>query len=92
MLRLRFSPRFAELGVEPRAFDRFLHQAFAQKRKTLAKNLRQAGFSPEELAAAWPPGLDVQVRAEASSLAELAALHRALRAESPESQREGAGV
>ena len=78
VLRLRFRPRFAELGVERAAFDRFLHQAFAQKRKTLAKNLRQAGFTPEELARAWPATLETQVRAEASSLEDLAALHHGI--------------
>ncbi len=78
VLRLRFHSRFAELGVQPAAFDRFLHQAFAQKRKTLAKNLRQAGFTTEELARAWPESLDAMVRAEASSLEDLAALHRGI--------------
>lgn len=78
VLRLRFHARFAELGVHPAPFDRFLHHAFAQKRKTLAKNLRNAGHTPEIVAAAWPPALDPQVRAEATSLEDLAALHRAL--------------
>ena len=78
VVRLRFHPRFTELGVEPPPFDRFLHQAFAQKRKTLAKNLRNAGLAPAQIAAAWPPDLDPQARAEASSLEQLAHLHRAL--------------
>ena len=90
VLRLRFAPRFEELGVEPAAFDRFLHQAFAQKRKTLGKNLRQAGFAPEALTRAWPEGLEVQVRAEATSLEDLAALHRVLAARS--NQGASAGV
>lgn len=80
VVRLRFCSRFAELGVQPAAFDRFLHQAFAQKRKTLAKNLRQAGFTSEQLMRAWPAGLEAQVRAEATSLEDLAALHRGLEA------------
>ncbi len=78
VLRLRFHPRFAEFGVDPVPFDRFLHHAFAQKRKTLAKNLRHAGFIPDQLTRAWPPTLDPQIRAEATSLNDLAALHRAL--------------
>lgn len=78
VVRLRFHPRFAELQVDPTAFDRFLHQAFAQKRKTLAKNLRSAGIPSAAVAAAWPPSLDPQVRAEATSLEDLASLHRAL--------------
>ncbi len=78
VLRLRFHPRFAELGVHPAPFDRFLHQAFAQKRKTLAKNLRHAGFTPTLLERAWPPHLNPQIRAEATSLEDLAGLHRSL--------------
>ena len=58
VLRLHFHPRFAELGLDSgqdsAAFDRFLKQAFAQKRKTLANNLRAAGVPPETLTAAWP--------------------------------------
>ena len=78
VLRLRFHPRFAELAVEPVPFDRFLHQAFAQKRKTLAKNLRSAGFTADQLTRSWPAGLDPQIRAEATNLPAFAALHRAL--------------
>jgi 16S rRNA (adenine1518-N6/adenine1519-N6)-dimethyltransferase len=40
-------PRFAELGVEAEPFIAFLKQSFAQKRKTLAKNLRAAGFASD---------------------------------------------
>ena len=78
VVRLRFQPRFAELGVDPEAFDCFLHQAFAQKRKTLAKNLRNTGVTAAQLTAAWPPDLDPQARAEATSLEQLAHLHRNL--------------
>ena len=78
VLRLRFRPRFAELEVEPAAFDRFLHACFAQKRKTLSRNLREAGYPPERIAAAWPEGLDGMVRAEACSLEQLAAVFRGL--------------
>ena len=85
VLRLRLHPRFADLAVEPVPFDRFLHQAFAQKRKTLAKNLRHAGFTPDQLFAAWPPSLDPQIRAEATSLEDLAAIHRSLHQQTPSS-------
>ena len=57
VLRLHFAPRFAELGVDPSGFDAFLKQSFAQKRKTLQNNLRAAGYSAEELAAAWPTSM-----------------------------------
>ncbi len=43
VFRWRFAPRFAELGVEEESFLRFVRKAFAQKRKTLANNLRAAG-------------------------------------------------
>ncbi len=75
VFRWRFAPRFAELGVEEESFLRFARQVFAQKRKTLANNLRAAGFSPEAIrfafaAAAIPP----QARAEDLSIEELARL------------------
>ncbi len=38
-------------------FNRFLRSTFAQKRKTLANNLRAAGFSASALAAAWPESI-----------------------------------
>jgi 16S rRNA (adenine1518-N6/adenine1519-N6)-dimethyltransferase len=47
VLRLDMQPRFESLGVEAEAFIAFLKQSFAQKRKTLAKNLRAAGYSAE---------------------------------------------
>ena len=78
VLRLHFHPRFAELGVDPAPFVRFLKQAFAQKRKTLANNLRAAGVPPETLAAAWPAALPAQTRAEQLTLEQFATLYRAL--------------
>lgn len=78
VIRLEFAPRFAELGVEVDRFDRFLKQCFAQKRKTLAKNLRAAGYEPSGIAASWPATLAAQARAEAVGLEELAALYRNL--------------
>jgi len=78
VVRLHFAPRFTELGVEPKAFDKFLRSAFAQKRKTLKNNLQFAGFPPEVLAARWPASVPVQTRAEQTSLESMAELHRAL--------------
>jgi 16S rRNA (adenine1518-N6/adenine1519-N6)-dimethyltransferase len=80
VLRLEFAPRFAELGVEFEGFNRFLRASFAQKRKTLANNLRAAGYSPEQIAAAWPADLPAQIRAEAVPLEAMAALYRELAA------------
>ncbi|MCU1319783.1 MAG: dimethyladenosine transferase [Edaphobacter sp.] len=78
VLRLEFAPRFAELGVDAAGFDAFLHRCFAQKRKTLQNNLRAAGYSPEQLAAAWPSGVPPQARAESLALEPMAELYRAL--------------
>lgn len=81
VLRLDFAPRFADLQVDPQGFNAFLRSTFAQKRKTLANNLRNAGFDAGMLARAWPQSLPAQVRAEAVSLEQMAALYRALSAE-----------
>jgi len=78
VLRLQFAPRFAELGVDAAEFDAFLRTCFAQKRKTLANNLRSSGHSTEALRAAWPAEIPPQARAESLPLEPLAALHRAL--------------
>ena len=75
VFRWRFAPRFTELGVAEAEFLRFLRQIFAQKRKTLANNLRAAGVAPELisgiLAAA---GIDPMARAEAVPVEALARL------------------
>src|ERR1700677_4636191 len=61
VIRLTMRSRFAELGVEPAGFLRFLRQIFAQKRKTLVNNLRASGFSPEVVSAAFAQcGVDFQ--------------------------------
>jgi len=80
VLRLHFAPRFAELGVDPVAFDGFLKVLFAQKRKTLQNNLRAAGFAAERIAAAWPASIAPQARAESVALEPLAELFRAISA------------
>ena len=80
VLRLHFAPRFAELHVQPEGFNRFLRSTFAQKRKTLANNLRAAGYTAQQLEAAWPPSLPAQARAEAVTLEDMAALYRGLSA------------
>lgn len=73
VFRWRFAPRFVALGVEERGFLQFARQAFAQKRKTLANNLRAAGFEPGTIQAALSrASIQSQARAEALSLEELA--------------------
>jgi 16S rRNA (adenine1518-N6/adenine1519-N6)-dimethyltransferase len=78
VIRLDFAPRFAELHVDPDGFNQFLRAGFAQKRKTLANNLRSAGFTPAQLQSAWPQDLPTQIRAEAVSLESMAELYRSL--------------
>ena len=84
VFRWRFAPRFAELGVEESAFLRFVRQCFAQKRKTLANNLRAAGVTSEAAVRALSEAaIDSKARAEALPIETLASLWRCL-------EREGA--
>jgi 16S rRNA (adenine1518-N6/adenine1519-N6)-dimethyltransferase len=78
VIRLDFSPRFAELRVDPESFNRFLRASFAQKRKTLANNLRNAGYTAADIQRAWPHDLPAQIRSEAVSLESMAELYRSL--------------
>jgi len=73
VVRMNFAPRFDELRVEPQAFLAYLKQCFAQKRKTLANNLRAAGY-PASLVATTleSSGVSMQARAETLSLEEQA--------------------
>ncbi len=88
VFRWRFAPRFNELGLSEQPFLRFVRLVFAQKRKTLANNLRAAGYDPAcAQAAAAAVGIAPQARAEELSVESLAALHLHLekdRAASPD--------
>lgn len=80
VLRLTMRPRFAELGVEPDEFIGFLKQCFAQKRKTLGKNLRAAGFDAGRVAEALETaGIAPMARAEELGLETMAGLWRELK-------------
>jgi 16S rRNA (adenine1518-N6/adenine1519-N6)-dimethyltransferase len=79
VLRLDFAPRFDELRVDAAGFDTFLKASFAQKRKTLSNNLRNAGYTASQLQRAWPDNLPSQARAESISPEEMAAIYRALK-------------
>jgi 16S rRNA (adenine1518-N6/adenine1519-N6)-dimethyltransferase len=82
VFRWRFAPRFEELGIEEAGFLRLTRQAFAQKRKTLANNLRAAGFSPEAVRAALArAGVVPQARSEALPVEAFAALWHSLNVE-----------
>lgn len=82
VLRLRMQPRFAELGIVQETFLPFLQRCFAQKRKTLGKNLRAAGFGAEHISLAMEKaGIPATVRAEEIDLPRMAALWRMLACE-----------
>ncbi len=86
VLRLTFSPRFQEFGIDPTGFDHFLKQCFSQKRKTLSNNLRFAGYEPSAIAAGLALShIPLQARAEAIPLEAMAALYRAMRTSLPAS-------
>jgi 16S rRNA (adenine1518-N6/adenine1519-N6)-dimethyltransferase len=81
VFRWRFAPRFAELKVEETSFLPFVRKVFAQKRKTLANNLRAAGFPPASIAAALTQaGIDPRSRAEQLPIEKLATLWNVLHA------------
>lgn len=82
VFRWKFVPRFPELRLERGEFLAFLRQIFALKRKTLANNLRAAGYSPAHIAPALSSaGIDSRARAEELSIDVLAALWRWLKKE-----------
>lgn len=80
VLHLRMRNR-VELGdIDDTAFTRMLRAAFAQKRKTLNNNLRAAGYSAAEVHDAFVAAtVAPDLRAEALSLTQFAALYHALR-------------
>ena len=78
VLRLTMAPRAGELGVEPEPFVAFLKLAFAQKRKTLANNLKGQYPDGSVKPALKAAGLRADVRAEAVPLEKMASLFRGL--------------
>jgi 16S rRNA (adenine1518-N6/adenine1519-N6)-dimethyltransferase len=79
VFRWRFAPRFEELRVEELSFLPFVRKIFAQKRKTLANNLRAAEFAPADIVSALTRAeIDPRARAEQLPIETLAALWRAL--------------
>jgi 16S rRNA (adenine1518-N6/adenine1519-N6)-dimethyltransferase len=74
------APRWDELKVDTDGFFPFLKAGFAQKRKTLGKNLRTAGFDPAAVATALEKyGISPNARAEELPLETSANLYRELR-------------
>jgi len=93
VFRWRFAPRFTELSLEESSFLPFVRQAFAQKRKTLANNLRAAKYEPAAIAAALAgASIPTQARAEELAILQLAALHLQLDKEKAASPGEAAHI
>lgn len=79
VVRLTMQPRWQALGVDPQPFIEFLRQGFAQKRKTLFNNLRNAGYDPSQIMGALESGgAGSQARAESLSLEQAARIFSAL--------------
>jgi len=80
VLRLQVAPRVKSLQVNPEAFIKFLRISFAQKRKTLANNLK-ANYSASAIGAGLKAArIRPDARAEAAPLDRMAALFRELAA------------
>jgi 16S rRNA (adenine1518-N6/adenine1519-N6)-dimethyltransferase len=80
VFRFHVQPRFDELAVAAEEFIPFMRAGFAQKRKTWANNLRNAGYNAGAIATALAAaGLPASVRAEAVTLSGMAGVFRALR-------------
>ena len=81
VLRIHFAPRFAELRIQDeQAFIAFLRTCFSQKRKTLSNNLRNAGFTAQQIAEACErSAISPQIRAEALPLEDFARLFLSLK-------------
>ena len=79
VFRWLFAPRFAALNVGEHEFLTFARKAFAQKRKTLANNLRAAGYAPTQIRDALAQaGIEPLARAETLSLETLASVFHGL--------------
>ena len=79
VLRVTIAPRLHSLKVEKDGFVDFLKLVFAQKRKTLANNLRQRYAEAPIAKALANVGLRRDSRAEQLSLEKMAAVYRIIR-------------
>ena len=80
VIRLTVAPRVSELQIDPEAFLAMLKLAFAQKRKTLANNLKGRYHDKAIRSALKEAGVRPDARAEALPLDRMAAIYRALKA------------
>lgn len=80
VIRLTVAARVSELQIDPEAFLAMLKLAFAQKRKTLANNLKGRYDDKAIRSALKEAGVRPDARAEALPLDRMAAIYRALKA------------
>lgn len=80
VIRLTMATRVSELQIDPEAFQAMLKLAFAQKRKTLANNLKGRYDDKTIRSALKEAGVRPDARAEALPLDRMAAIYRALKA------------
>jgi 16S rRNA (adenine1518-N6/adenine1519-N6)-dimethyltransferase len=80
VIRLTVAPRASELQIDPVSFVAMLKLAFAQKRKTLANNLKGRYDDKAIRSALKEAGVRPDARAEALPLDRMAAIYRALKA------------
>jgi 16S rRNA (adenine1518-N6/adenine1519-N6)-dimethyltransferase len=78
VVRLTMAPRLDELQLPAEPFQEMLKAAFAQKRKTLANNLKVQYDSKAITAALKAAGIRSDSRAEALSVEQLSAIYHAL--------------
>lgn len=78
VIRMTMAPRIEELQVDEQAFIALLKLAFAQKRKTLANNLKGTYSDTSIKAGLKAAALRPDVRAEAVPLEKMAVLSRSL--------------
>ena len=80
VIRLTVASRVSELQIDPVSFLAMLKLAFAQKRKTLANNLKGRYDDKAIRSALKEAGVRPDARAEALPLDRMAAIYRALKA------------
>src|SRR5579859_6869813 len=85
VLRLRVAPQFEELGVGPEEFIGFLKASFAQKRKTLANNLKPHYAAKSIAAGLRAARIRPDARAEAVPMEKMALLFKSMAGTAPTS-------
>ena len=78
VLRMRVAPKWNELGVEVGPFITFLKLSFAQKRKTLANNLKEQFSGARVRESLLAAGASTDARAEALDLRCMSAIFKSL--------------